>query len=85
MSLLIPTIAHHLDITDDTLCGLRLNILLFKGGTERLRQLFDSRVSPPNLQQFLKVKEPDIRKTLSKTHYKQVSERQIVPSFTCFP
>lgn len=66
MSPLIQTMAHHLDITDNTLCGLRLNILLFKGGTERLRHLFDSHVSPPNLQQFLKVKEPDIKKLFKK-------------------
>ena len=45
---------HSLEITEDTLYGLRLIKLLFNGGTERLRNFFDSRV--PKLQQFLKSK-----------------------------
>ena len=66
VSHLTPTMAHCLDITEDTLYGVRLNILLFNGGTESLRRVFDSYVSPPNLQQFLKVKEPDIKKLVKK-------------------
>ena len=53
-----------MEITEDTLCGLRLIKLLFNGGTERLRNVFDNRV--PNLQQFLKIKEADIKKLIKK-------------------
>ena len=55
---------HSLEITEDTLYGLRLIKLLFNGGTERLRNFFDSRV--PKLQQFLKVKEADIKKLIQR-------------------
>lgn len=58
--------AHGWNITEDTQNGVRLNILLVNGGTERLRHLFDSYVSPPNLQQFLKVKRPDVNKLIQK-------------------
>ena len=55
---------HSLEITEDTLYGLRLIKLLFNGGTERLRNFFDSRV--PKLQQFLKVQEADIKKLIQR-------------------
>ena len=55
---------HSLEITEDTLYGLRLIKLLFNGGTERLRNFFDSRV--PKLQQFLKVKEADIKSSFKE-------------------
>ena len=54
--------AHCLEITDDTLHGVKLNILLINGGTEGLRRVFDGLVPPPRLQQFLTNKEPDIKK-----------------------
>ncbi|KAL9969396.1 hypothetical protein ACROYT_G021609 [Oculina patagonica] len=40
----------------------KLNILLINGGTEGLRRVFDGLVPPPKLQQFLTIKEPDIKK-----------------------
>lgn len=58
--------AHPLDITEGTQNGVRLNILLFNGGTENLRRLFDRHVTPSDLQQFLKAKEPEFKKLLRK-------------------
>lgn len=62
LSIIIQTMAHCLEITEDTLQGVKLNILLINGGTEGLRRVFDGHVSPPNLQRFLTGKKPDIKK-----------------------
>lgn len=65
-SVIILKMAHCLEITDDTLHGVKLNILLINGGTEGLRRVFDGLVSPPKLQQFLAIKEPEIKKLYRK-------------------
>ena len=69
--------AHGLEITEETLYGLRLIKLLFNGGTERLRNLFDSLV--PNLQQFLKVKEPDIKKLIQRKIINKSQKDKLYP------
>jgi len=65
-SVIILKMAHCLEITGDTLHGVKLNILLINGGTEGLRRVFDGFVSPPKLQHFLAIKEPEIRKLYRK-------------------
>ena len=58
--------AHCLEITDDTLLGVKLNILLINGGTDGLRRAFDGMVPPAKLQQFLTNKKPEIEKLNKK-------------------
>ena len=66
LSLIILRMAHCLEITGNTLHGLKLNILLINGGTEGLRRVFDGLVSPPKLHHFLAIKEPEIEKLYRK-------------------
>ncbi|XP_022783397.1 uncharacterized protein LOC111324153 [Stylophora pistillata] len=54
--------AHSLEITNDTLFGMKLNTLLINRGTAALRRVFDSYVPPPQLQTFLIGKEAVIRR-----------------------
>ena len=68
---------HSLEITEDTLYGLRLIKLLFNGGTERLRNFFDNRV--PKLQQFLKVKEADIKKLIQRKIINKSQKDKLYP------
>lgn len=65
-SVITLKMAHCLEITGDTLHGLKLNILLINGGTEGLRRVFDGFVSPPNLLHFLAIKEPAIKDLYKK-------------------
>ena len=58
--------AHCLEITEDTLFGVRLNILLINSGTEGLRRVFDGYVPPPQLLRFLNVKKYDIQRLRQK-------------------
>ena len=58
--------AHCLEITEDTLFGVRLNILLINSGTEGLRRVFDGYVPPPQLLRFLNVKKYDIQRLRKK-------------------
>ena len=51
-----------LEITDDTLFGMKLNTLLINRGTAALRRIFDSYVPPPQLLKFLNRKKSNIRK-----------------------
>ena len=63
-----------LEITDDTLLGMKLNTLLINRGTAALRRIFDRYVPPPQLLKFLNRKKPDIRKLnregkINKSHW----------------
>ena len=65
-SVITLKMAHCLEITGDTLHGVKLNILLINGGTEGLRRVFDGFVSPPMLQHFLAIKEFEIKELYRK-------------------